>query len=231
MRKTSTIAAVAFAAVLGLAALAGCSGNNSNTSSSAANSNASTSASASTNASNASASTTSPAAVKDFATLGDLIAAFDDSSEWEYDSKELIYTASNGTQYIRAWCDITPEIDAALKAVPGGDTDKKKEVLGPIAIKKQEVYVMPDKSELDKYIGMTGAELAKEGFTYDSIGISGPDTVGVGAAKAPFFYMITFDGHVDDMDTPDVAGAVKDFKVKEIEITSLTNPDREQQSE
>ena len=225
MKKTTTIAAVAFAAVLGMAALAGCSGNNTSTSSSAANSNASASSAQTNTSASTSSPTTSSAAVKEFATLGDLIAAFDESSEWEYDSKELIYTASDGTQYIRAWCDMTPEIDAALDAVPGGDMDKKKEVLAPVVIKKQEVYVMPGKSEVDALVGKTGAELEKEGFIFDSIGMSGPDMVGVGAAKAPFFYMVTFDGHVDDMDVPDVAGAVKDFKVKSIEVTGLSRPD------
>lgn len=156
--------------------------------------------------------------------MEELIAAFDGQSEWEYDDKELIYSTTDGTNYVRVWCDMTPEVKSALEGISGGDTAKKKEALGPLVIKKQEVFILPAQSELDALVGKTGAELEAEGFVYDSIGISGPDTVGVGAAKAPFFYMVTFDGHVDDMDTPDVAGAVKDFKVKSVDVTSLSRP-------
>ena len=105
-----------------------------------------------------------------------------------------------------------------------------KEALGPLVIKKQEVFAVPAQSELDALVGKMGAELEAEGYTYDSIGMSGPDTVGVGAAKAPFFYMVVFDGHVDSMDEPDVAGAVKDFKVKSITVNGLTRPDESGQS-
>ena len=159
--------------------------------------------------------------------MKELIDAFGGTAEWEYDSAELIYSTTDGVNYVRVWCDLTPEVKSALEAIPGGETDKKKEALGPLVIKKQEVYALPAQSELDALVGKTGAELEAEGFAYDSIGISGPDTVGVGAAKAPFFYMVTFDGHVDDMDTPDVSGAVKDFKVKSVEVTSLTRPDEQ----
>ena len=157
--------------------------------------------------------------------MEELIAAFDNQSEWEYDDKELIYSATDGVSYIRAWCDMTPEVKSALEGMPGGDIDKKKEALGPLTIKKQEVYALPAQSEIDVLVGKTGAELEAEGYTYDSIGISGPDTVGVGAAKAPFFYMVVFDGHVDSMDVPDVSDAVKDFKVKTVEVTGLSRPD------
>lgn len=158
--------------------------------------------------------------------MKELIEAFDGTAEWEYDSTELIYSTTDGTNYVRVWCDLTPEVKSALKAIPGGQTDKKKEALGPLVIKKQEVYALPAQSELDALVGKTGAELAAEGYVYDSIGTSGPDTVGVGAAKTPFFYMVTFDGHVDSMDVPDVTDAVKDFKVKSVEVTGLTRPDQ-----
>jgi len=181
--------------------------------------------------SSASGSTSTPAdSVAQFATLKELIAEFDDKAEWEYDDKELIYTATDGTSYVRAWCDMTPDVKSALAEISGGDTDKKKEALGPLVIKKQEVFALPVQSELDALVGKTGAELEAEGFVYDSIGTSGPDTVGVGAAKAPFFYMVVFDGHVDDMDTPDVAEAVKDFKVKSVDVTSLSRSDEQVQS-
>lgn len=162
--------------------------------------------------------------------MKELIAEFDDKAEWEYDDKELIYTATDGTNYVRVWCDMTPDVKSALAEISGGDTDKKKEALGPLVIKKQEVFTLPAQPELDALVGKTGAELEAEGFVYDSIGMSGPDTVGVGAAKAPFFYMVVFDGHVDDMDTPDVAGAVKDFKVKSVDVTSLSCSDEQAQS-
>ncbi len=157
--------------------------------------------------------------------MEELIAAFDGMSEWEYDDKGLIYSTTDGKNYVRVWCDLTPEVKSALKEIPSGETDKKKEALGPLVIKKQEVFALPAQSELDALVGKTGAELAALGYVYDSIGISGPDTVGVGAAKEPFFYMVTFDGHVDSMDVPDVAEAVKDFKVKSVDVTSLTRPD------
>ncbi|MDO4798026.1 MAG: hypothetical protein Q4A01_08400 [Coriobacteriales bacterium] len=160
-----------------------------------------------------------------FATLKELIAAYDDKSEWEYDDKQFIYAATDGTSYIRAWCDLTPEVKSTLEQLSVSDTDKKKEAIGPLVIKKQEVYALPAKSELDALVGKTGAELEAEGFTFDSIGMSGPDTVGVGAIKEPFFYMVVFDGHVDDMDTPDVSNAVKDFKVQSVEVTGLSRPD------
>jgi hypothetical protein len=162
--------------------------------------------------------------------MKELIAAFGGQSEWEYGDEELIYSATDGTNYIRVWCDMTPEVKSALEGISMGDTDKRKEALGPLVIKKQEVYAVPAQSELDALVGKTGSELEAEGFAYDSIGISGPDTVGVGAAKAPFFYMVTFDGHVDDMDTPDVSGAVKDFKVKSVSVTGLSRPDEADQS-
>lgn len=228
------LAVVALAATLALG-LCGCGGSASSSAASASGSSASSaasdsSASSSASAASSSASSTSSAAsasagsVEQFATLKDLITAFDKQSEWEYDGTELIYTASDGTTYVRAWCDMTPEVKSALDAISGGDTAKKKEALGPLVIKKQEAFTAPAQSELDAHVGKTGAELEAEGFVYDSIGISGPDTVGVGAAKAPFFYMVTFDGYVDDMDTPDVAGAVKDFKVKSVDVTSLSRP-------
>lgn len=228
------LAVVALAATLALG-LCGCGGSASSSAASASGSSASSaasdsSASSSASAASSSASSTSSAAsasagsVEQFATLKDLITAFDKQSEWEYDGTELIYTASDGTTYVRAWCDMTPEVKSALDAISGGDTAKKKEALGPLVIKKQEAFTAPAQSELDALVGKTGAELEAEGFVYDSIGISGPDTVGVGAAKAPFFYMVTFDGHVDNMDTPDVAGAVKDFKVKSVDVTSLSRP-------
>ena len=162
--------------------------------------------------------------------MKELIAEFDDKAEWEYDDKELIYTATDGTNYVRVWCDMTPDVKSALAEISGGDTDKKKEALGPLVIKKQEVFTLPAQSELDALVGKTGAELEAEGFVYDSIGTSGPDTVGVGTVKAPFFYMVVFDGHIDDMDTPDVAGAVKDFKVKSVDVTSLSRSDEQAQS-
>lgn len=234
--KRTTILAVLVCAVLAMAALAGCGGSASSSAASASGSSASASASASASSASAAASSASSASstsstasasagsVEQFATLKDLIAAFDKQSEWEYDGTELIYTATDGTTYVRAWCDMTPEVKSALDAISGGDTAKKKEALGPLVIKKQEAFTVPAQSELDVLVGKTGAELEAEGFVFDSIGISGPDTVGVGAAKAPFFYMVIFDGHVDDMDTPDVSGAVKDFKVQSIDVTSLTRP-------
>ena len=221
--------AVALAAVLALG-LCAC-GSSQASSSPSASSASSASAAASSASSAASASSASSAAsasagsVAQFATLKELIAAFDKTSEWEYGGEELIYSASDGTNYIRVWCDMTPEVKSALEGVSGGDTDKKKEAMGPLVIKKQEVYAIPAQSELDALVGKTGAELEAEGYTYDSIGMSGPDTVGVGAAKAPFFYMVVFDGHIDDMNTPDVAGAVKDFKVKSVDVTGLSRPD------
>ncbi len=228
------LAVVVLAAMLALG-LCSCGSSQASSSSSAASGSlASSSASSSSAASDSAASATSSSAsgtasapagsVAQFATLKELIAAFDEQSEWEYDDKELIYSATDGVSYVRAWCDMTPDVQSALAAISGGDTAKKKEALGPLVIKKQEVFTLPAQSELDALVGKTGAELEAEGFVYDSIGISGPDTVGVGAAKAPFFYMVTFDGHVDDMDTPDVSGAVKDFKVKSVDVTSLTRP-------
>ena len=219
-------AAVALAAVLALGLCACGSSQASSSASASSASSASAAASSASSASNAaSAASASAGSVAQFATLKELIAAFDKTSEWEYDGAELIYSASDGTNYVRVWCDMTPEVKSALEGISGGDTAKKKEAMGPLVIKKQEVYAIPAQSELDALVGKTGAELEAEGYTYDSIGISGPDTVGVGAVKAPFFYMVVFDGHVDDMDTPDVAGAVKDFKVKSVDVTGLSRPD------
>ena len=243
-------AAVALAATLALG-LCGC-GSSQASSSSSTQSDSSASAEASSESSTASESgtasessasdasdasdasgessgaSTAEGSATQFATMKELVAAFNDQSEWEYDDKELIYSATDGTSYIRAWCDMTPEVKSALEAISGADFDKKKEALGPLVIKKQEVFTIPAQSELDALIGKTGAELEAEGFTYDSIGMSSPDTVGVGVSKAPFFYLVVFDGHVDDMDTPDVAGAVKDFKVKSVDVTGLTRPDESQ---
>ena len=219
-------AAVALAAVLALGLCAcGSSQASSSASASSASSASAAASSASSASSAASAASASAGSVAQFATLKELIAAFDKTSEWEYGGEELIYSASDGTNYIRVWCDMTPEVKSALEGISGGDTDKKKEAMGPLVIKKQEVYAIPAQSELDALVGKTGAELEAEGYTYDSIGMSGPDTVGVGAVKAPFFYMVVFEGHVDDMDTPDVAGAVKDFKAKSVDVTGLSRPD------
>ena len=197
-------------------------------SSTAGASSASSTAESSTASASGAASASAGSAAQ-FATMEELIAAFDGNSEWEYDDKELIYSATDGASFIRAWVDLTPEANSALKAA-GSDTDKQKEAIGPLTIDKQEVFAIPAQSELDALIGKTGAELEAEGFAYDYIGVSGPDTVGVGASKAPFFYMVTFDGHVDDMDTPDVAGAVADFKVKSVDVTSLSRPEDSEQS-
>ena len=225
--------AVMVCGVLAVGALAGCGSSQASSSaasgsesaSASASAAASSSASAAASSASASAASASAGSVAQYATMEELIADFDGTSEWEYDSKELIFSATDGTSYIRVWCDMTPEVKSALEGISGADFDKKKEALGPLVIKKQEVYAVPAQSELDALVGKTGAELEAEGFAYDSIGISGPDTVGVGAAKEPFFYMVIFDGHVDDMDTPDVSGAVKDFKVKSVEVTGLTRPD------
>ena len=211
------LAAVTLAVVLALG-LCACG-------SSKASSSASSSSSASAaKSSAASASSASASSVAQFATLNDLIAVFNKASEWEYGGTELIYSATDGTNYIRVWCDMTPEVKSALEGISGGDTDKKKEAMGPLVIKRQEVYAIPADSELKALVGKTGAELEAEGFTYDSIGTSGPDTVGVGAAKAPFFYMVTFEGHVDSMDVPNVSDAVKNFKVKSVDVTGLSRP-------
>ena len=234
--KKKVFAAAMLAAMLamGLCACGSSQASSPSSASSGSSASAITSSSAASSASSsvsgASSASASAGSAAQFATLKELIAEFDDQSEWEYDDKELIYSATDGTSYIRAWCDMTPEVKSALEGISGGETDKKKEALGPLAIKKQEVFAIPAKSELDALIGKTGSQLEAEGFTYDSIGISGPDTVGVGALKAPFFYMVVFDGHVDDMDTPDVAGAVKDFKVKSIDVTGLTRPDEQERS-
>ena len=216
------LVAVALVAVLALG-LCGCGSSQASSSSNAASAGSSSAVASSASSASASASA-SASSVAQFATLKELIAAFDKQAEWEYDGTELIYAATDGTNYVRAWCDMTPDVKSALDGISGGDTAKKKEALGPLVIKKQEVFALPAQPELDALVGKTGAELEAEGFVYDSIGISGPDTVGVGAAKAPFFYMVTFDGHVDNMDTPDVTGAVKDFKVKSVDVTGLTRP-------
>ena len=220
-------AAMALAATLALG-LCGCSSSQASSSSeSQSDSPASATASSASDASgDASASAGS---AEQFATMEELIAAFDGASEWEYDDKELIFSATDGASYIRAWCDMTPDVKNALETIPGEEFDKRKEALGPLVIKKQEIYAVPAQSELDALVGKTGAELEAEGFVYDSIGMSGPDTVGVGASKVPFFYMVVFDGHVDDMDTSDVAGAVRDFEVESVEVTGLSRPDEAEQ--
>ena len=121
-------AAVALAAVLALGLCAcGSSQASSSASASSASSASAAASSASSASSAASAASASAGSVAQFATLKELIAAFDKTSEWEYGGEELIYSASDGTNYIRVWCDMTPEVKSALEGISGGDTDKKKE--------------------------------------------------------------------------------------------------------
>ena len=156
-KKVFTAVALAVVLALGLCACGSSQASSSASASSASSASAAASGASSAASASSASSAASAGSVAQFATLKELIAAFDKTSEWEYGGEELIYSASDGTNYIRVWCDMTPEVKSALEGISGGDTDKKKEAMGPLVIKKQEVYAIPAQSELDALVGKTGA--------------------------------------------------------------------------
>ena len=143
------IAAVALAAVLALG-LCACGSYQASSSASASagssSSAAASSASSSVASSATSAASASAASVEQFATMKDLIAAFDGMSEWEYDDKELIYSTTDGKNYARVWCDLTPEVKSALKEISGGDIDcRKPRARPPRLLSPYSTYFLPCK--------------------------------------------------------------------------------------
>ena len=99
--------------------------------------------------------------------------------------------------------------------------DALTELLAPLPVSKVEVLAYPSEADCQSYIGMSGAELADEGFSFIMLRDRATETECT-AQLGSFQYVIVFDGTVEDKNTADIAGAVENLTAKSVEVDCLT---------
>lgn len=152
--------------------------------------------------------------------MQDVFDAPGEAPEMTVNDGRFIMGFHDGDWYYRVVAELPDDVKSQLEGtLPSGD--KLTELLAPLPVSKTEVLAYPSVADCRKYIGMSGAELADEGFEF--IMLSDRVTRTECTAKlGSFQYIIMFDGTVEDENTTDIAGAVKNLTAKSIEVDCLT---------
>ena len=168
--------------------------------------------------------------VETMQTIGDAMANRDEGEE-QYAAYEnrFVYVFTFGGAIWRVLAPMSEEEFNALIALDIFDEQYQEAynmLVMPLKIEKRENLseLLPDRAELDKLIGKTGAELFGDGWT--SAGFNLYD-MQLYADKGPFEYVVTFDGGYDNPDgVPDDFDEYEFFgplKVKSVVYARLGN--------
>lgn len=222
--RALAIAAIAAMLACALCACAQQSGSSSEVSSSS-KSESPTAAASSTSAASASAAAKSAAAsaqppTVEFKTMQDVFDAPGEAPEMAVNDGRFIMGFHDGDWYYRVVAELPDNVKSQLdSALPTGD--KLTELLAPLPVSKTEVLAYPSEADYQNYIGMSGAELAGEGFSFIMLRDHATSTECT-AQLGSFQYVILFDGTVENENTADVAGAVENLTAKSIKVDCLT---------
>ncbi len=172
------------------------------------------------------------AAIKSFKTMGDVIKRTEDS-EYQlslYDDK-LVYAFKLDETFYRVVADLTPETAEALWALDILDDDydqKYNELTYPLEITTYENLnlLIPEREELDKFIGKTGDDLLNAGWTTGN-GYNLEDMTFYMYYGA-FSYEVIFNGsfdlsNEDFIDNFDEEKEIKPLTVKSISLQGMGN--------
>lgn len=173
--------------------------------------------------SGASSSAAAPAqaAAAEYKTMADVYAVEKSGFMSTYDEKVFKCAFDADGKWIAVEAELPEGAFEKLQDVFAAEPGKVEELLSPAAITKVEVYEAPVQDELKAYEGKTGAELAAEGFDFRALAVNGEETDCM-ATKAPFDYLITFEGAVEDENTDDLSAAVGDLKATNISVQALS---------
>ena len=156
-------------------------------------------------------------------TLGELKDLADNG--YAYDESTFIIIVSSDGKYYRVEADIPEDVSAALDALSWDDDDHDKkvwELIAPLKIKtltdlnEQRL----SQEELDSYIGKTGADLIKEGWTTTSYF---PDPQSDCLVYGPFQYTVTFDSEIPENENIDTDELIGPLTVKSMEYFGLSS--------
>ena len=181
---------------------------------------ASSSAAASASAPAESAATSAQPPTVELETMQDAFDAPGEAPEMTVDDGRFIMGFHDGGWYYRVVAELPDDVKSQLDGVlPTGD--KLTELLAPLPVSKTEVLAYPSEADYQSYIGMSGAELADEGFSFIMLRDRATETECT-AQLGSFQYVIVFDGTVEDENTADIAGAVENLTAKSVEVDCLT---------
>lgn len=221
------IRVLAIAALTAMLACALCACSQQSGSSSAASSSKPESSTAASPASAASASAPAESAAApaqppavEFETMQDVFDAPGEAPEMAVNDGRFIMGFRDGDWYYRVVAELPDEIKSQLDGtLPSGD--ELTALLAPLPVSRVEVLAYPSEADCQKYVGMSGAELADAGFDFIMLRDSANRTECT-AGLGSFQYVILFGGTVEDVNTADIAGAVKNQMVQSIKVDCLT---------
>lgn len=152
--------------------------------------------------------------------MQDVFDAPGEAPEMTIDNGRFIMGYRDGDWYYRVVTELPDDVRSQLEGIlPTGDA--LVELLAPLPVSKVEVLAYPSEAECQSYIGMSGAELADEGFSFIMLRDRATETECT-AQLGSFQYVIVFDGTVEDENTADIAGAVENLTAKSVEVDCLT---------
>ena len=154
-----------------------------------------------------------------YKTMADVFAVESSDTSWAYNEKQFKYVFSDDTSYTSIVVDLPEGMKEKLDEADFDDA-KIRELLGPLPVTKQETFETPAQDKLDELVGKTGAELVDDDFIITMLTVNG-DKTDANMHKDPFDYLITFDGAVEDENTEDPVGAIKDLKVDSVAVQGI----------
>ena len=161
--------------------------------------------------------------IEEAKTIGDILGL----PSFGYSAVEGSYIAAfelNGTVY-RAVADLSKEQFDSIMNLQFDDPDhdrKLNEIVAPLEIRQIDNVSekIPDQSELDKYIGKSGADLLDEGWTCTYYNL---DNTEFGMDHGWYSYIVTFDGKIEYKEDLDVEEAIRDLKVLSVTYEGVSN--------
>ena len=166
------------------------------------------------------------AAVDSLKTFSDVIALEKEDTQTSVGGGMLVYAFKYGDEYYRVSSKISEKTEKAyidIDMSKEGYEKKQEELIGSVKIDKIENLneQMLSEEDLDALKGKTGAELVKDGWTYN--GSFDLENMEFWMDKGPFQYIVVFDGSADgaNAENYDAEAETKDMKVKSVKFSML----------